>query len=371
MHSPGPEVALDPQTRVAVVHDYLTQFGGSERVALAMVEAMPGARLITSCYGPGRTFPEFAEHTVETTWLNHWSLFRRDARWALPLLARAFQGYHVADADVVVCSNIGWAHGVSTDAPKIVYCHNPARWLYQPDDYFGRFAKVLSPLGGRAAAMRARDKEWAQQAAVYLVNSTSVQERVRRHYGIQARLLPPPPGLLPEGPTQAVPGVQPGFLLSVARPRGYKNVAALAQAVEASPAERLVSVGGLPRHPEGRAWSERIVAPGRVNDAQLRWLYANAAALVATSYEFFGLAPVEAFGFGTPVVALRAGGYLDSCVDGVTGVWVEDPSVAAVVDGLQRFRSASFDRETIIAHGAQWSPQRFAGRLAAVITEVL
>jgi len=112
-------------------------------------------------------------------------------------------------------------------------------------------------------------------------------------------------------------------------------------------------------------------APGRVTDAQLRWLYANAAALVATSNEDFGLTPVEAFGFGTPVVALRAGGYLDSCVDGVTGVWVEDPSVGGVVDGLRRFRAAAFDRDTIIAHGAQWSPQRFAGRLAAVINEVL
>jgi glycosyltransferase involved in cell wall biosynthesis len=112
-------------------------------------------------------------------------------------------------------------------------------------------------------------------------------------------------------------------------------------------------------------------APGRVTDAQLRWLYANAAALVATSNEDFGLTPVEAFGFGTPVVALRAGGYLDSCVDGVTGVWVEDPSVGGVGDGLRRFRSAAFDRDTIIAHGAQWSPQRFAGRLAALINEVL
>ena len=123
--------------------------------------------------------------------------------------------------------------------------------------------------------------------------------------------------------------------------------------------------------PASRRTNPLTRAPDRVNDAQLRWLYANAAALVATSYEDFGLMPVEAFGFGTPVVALRAGGYLDSCVEGVTGVWVEDPSVGGVVDGLRRFRSASFDRETIIAHGAQWSPQRFAGRLAAVINEVL
>jgi len=158
---------------------------------------------------------------------------------------------------------------------------------------------------------------------------------------IQARLLPPPPGLLP--------GTHAGRAGS-----GAGHSAAACRAI-----------------PKGRAWSGRIVAPGPVTDAQLRWLYANAAALVATSYEDFGLTPVEAFGFGTPVVALRAGGYLDSCVDGVTRVWVEDPSVGGVVDGLRRFRSASFDCETIIAHGAQWSPQHFAGRLAAVINEVL
>ena len=155
------------------------------------------------------------------------------------------------------------------------------------------------------------------------------------------RLLPPPPGLLPRDPRRPCRNWSRAFC------------------------------GGLPRHPEGRAWSERIVAPGRVTDAQLRWLYANAAALVATSYEDFGLTPVEAFGFGTPVVALRAGGYLDSCVDGVTGVWVEDPSVGGVVDGLRRFRAAAFDGDAIIAHGTQWSPQRFACRLAAVINEVL
>jgi len=123
--------------------------------------------------------------------------------------------------------------------------------------------------------------------------------------------------------------------------------------------------------PASRRANPLTRGPGRVTDAQLRWLYANAAALVATSYEDFGLTPVEAFGFGTPVVALRAGGYLDSCVDGVTGVWVEDPSVGGVVDGLRRFRAAAFDGDAIIAHGAQWSPQRFACRLVAVINEVL
>ncbi len=356
--------------RVAIVQDYLTALAGGERVALAMADALPGARVVTSCYNPDRTFPEFQRHHIETTWLNKWWPFRRDTRLAFPLLARAFAGHRVDDVDVVVCSSAGWAHGVATSAPKIVYCHNPARWLYQPEDYFGRFAGVLGNLGGRAAAMRRRDREWAQRAALYLVNSTSVQERVRKHYGIEARLLPPPAGLLPDGPTEAVPGVEPGFLLSVARPRGYKHVAAVCQAVEQLPTERLVAVGGLPRHPDGRAWPERITGLKGISDAQLRWLYANADALLATSYEDFGLTPVEAFGFGTPVIALRAGGYLDSCAEGLTGVWVQDHSAEAVADAVRRFRSERFDRDAIRRHGARWSPERFAGQLTAIVDEV-
>lgn len=357
--------------RVAIVQDYLTQLGGAERVVLAMARALPGSRLITSVYAPAATFPEFRDLNIETMWVNRSSVLRHDPRLGLPVLGAAFRRHELHDVDVVLCSSSGWAHGISTSAPKIVYCHTPARWLYEPDYYFGALpAAVRRVLHAAGALARRRDRRWANEAAAYLVNSSYVQERVRRNYGIEARVLAPPPGLLPDGPVEAVPGVEPGFLLSVARPRGYKNVAALAMAVEAVPGERLVAVGGVPRHPAGAAWGPRITQFDRVNDAQLRWLYANAAVLVAISHEDFGLTPVEAFGFGTPVLALHAGGYLDTCVEGLTGVWINDISVPGILDGLARFRAMSFDREAIVAHSEQWSPQRFADQLASIIKEI-
>jgi glycosyltransferase involved in cell wall biosynthesis len=368
----GSTGSFDNPPRVAVVHDYLTQFGGAERVALAMMNALPAARMITSCYAPAATFPGFRAVEVETMRLNRWRAFRRDPRLALPILAKSFNNHRVEDVDAVLCSSSGWSHGIATDAPKIVYCHNPARWLYQPEEYFGRLpAPLRNAVERRSAAMRRWDKARASEAAVYLVNSTVVRERVLRQYGIEARIVPPPPGLTPDGPMEAIPGVLPGYLLSVARARGYKNVASVAQAVEALPGERLVAVGGLPDHPEGGRWSERLVGVTRASDAQLRWLYANAAALVANSREDFGLTPIEAFGFGTPVLAIDSGGYLDTCVSGRTGLWIEDSSRDGVIDSIERFRASSFDSHAIRAHATRWSPQRFAHDLAMIIDEVV
>ncbi len=356
--------------RVAVVHDYLTQRGGAERVALAVVRALPGARVVTGCYEPTATFPEFAGLDVETTWLNRVHPLRRDPRKALPLLALAFGGTEVTDVDAVVCSTSGWAHGVSTRAPKIVYCHNPARWLYQPSDYFRRLPRpLLTVIAFLLSGLRRWDKKRAGEASVYLANSTAVQARVREHYGIEATVVHPPAGLLPDGPVAPIVGLAPGFLLVVGRARGYKNTALVAEAVERTPGERLVVVGDLPKRAGG--WSDRIVGFRDVSDAELRWLYENAAAVVAVANEDFGLTPVEAFGFGTPVIALREGGYLDSCRAGLTGVWIDEATVHGVVRAIGDFRARSFDSAAIRHHARRWSPERFAADIQAVVGQVL
>ncbi len=110
--------------RVAIVHDYLTQRGGAERVVLSMLKAFPEAPIYTSMYEPDRTYPEFQQADVRTSVLDrHWPLTQMQ-KLAFPFLAPLFSRMHV-DADVVLCSSSGWAHGVSTTGIKIVYCHTP------------------------------------------------------------------------------------------------------------------------------------------------------------------------------------------------------------------------------------------------------
>jgi glycosyltransferase involved in cell wall biosynthesis len=342
--------------RVVLVHDYLTQRGGAERVVLAMLEAFPDARVVTSIYTPATTFPEFADYHVETLLPRRIPLLGRDPRLALPILAPLFSRHTIRDADVVVCSSSGWAHGIRARVPKIVYCHTPARWLYQPVEYaLGHGPLVRLAMQAARSPLLSWDARAAASANAYLANSSSVADRIRRVYGIEAAVVHPPIVIDPGGEQAAVPGVEPGFLLTIGRGRGYKNTEAVAEAA-ALRSEPLVVVGGE-------------LGISDVNDAQLRWLYANCRALVAAAYEDFGLTPIEAMAFGKPVVALRRGGYLDTVVDGTTGLFFDEPRPDAIAEGLARLSGTAFDHERIQQHSRAFSLERFITRLRECVRE--
>jgi glycosyltransferase involved in cell wall biosynthesis len=157
----------------------------------------------------------------------------------------------------------------------------------------------------------------------------------------------------------------------VGRARGYKNASLICSAIEQLPDERLVVVGPLPERGTESPWSDRITGLRNLSDGQMRWLYSNCAALVAASHEDFGLTPVEAFTFGRPAVVLRRGGYLDSCIDGLTGLFIEDETVEGVVDALRRFRRRTFNSDAIRAHAEQFSEQRFIVSLRDEVDRLL
>lgn len=357
---------------VAIVHDYATQRGGAERVTLAMLDAFPGSMLHTTLYSPEGTFPEFAQHRIQASILNRVGTLSRHHEYALPALPFAVDRLDVGDADVVFCSSSGWAHGVHTDVPKVVYCHNPPRWIYQADDYLmdrGLVAqlglKVLTP------ALRRWDSKGARSATRYLANSTVVQQRIRDTYGIEAELLPPPVTIHPGAHQQRPVGVPDDFFLVVGRARGYKNVEPVCEAFERMPQERLVVVGGLPPRPGDHPWPTNIVGTNRMADEELRWLYAHATALVTVSFEDFGLTPLEANALGSPVVALRAGGFLDTVVEGTTGVFVDAPTADHVLGGIARLRRASFDRRDLVQHARKYRLEVFQQRLREIAEEVV
>ena len=370
---PAPQESVPAQRRtprVVVAHDYLTQCGGAERVVLAMLEAFPGARLVTSVYDPDATFPEFRDHDVETLWPDRFDLLRADPRRALPVLGRAVSRHRIEDADVVLASSSGWAHGFATAAPKVVYCHNPARWLYVKEDYLGSV-----PPHARLAlhALSPRLRRWDRRAAStvtrYLANSSVVRRRIADAYGIDAPVLHPPVAVDVTAEREPVPGLEPGFLLTISRQRGYKHADVACEAVAGLPGVRLAVVGDLPERAEG--WPGNVVGLGRVSDAQLRWLYANAAGLVGLSHEDFGLTPIEGYAFGLPSLLLRAGGYLDSSVEDVTTVFVDEVDVAQVRAGVAALLSREWDRDAIRRHGERFSLASFQRALRRHVADVV
>jgi glycosyltransferase involved in cell wall biosynthesis len=357
---------------VAIAHDYLTQRGGAERVVLAMSRTFPNASLYTSVYEPTLTFPEFSRMDVHTTPLNRVALLRRDHRLAFPLLAPAMSRLRV-HADVVLCSSSGWAHAVTTRGRKIVYCHAPARWLYQTERYVRQAGvtarsvlKLLRP------GLRAWDYRVALQANRYVANSTHVAAAVREAYGLEAEVLSPPPALTPGGPERQVQGAEPGFLLCVSRLLAYKNVDNIVAALERLPEQRLIVVGTGPD-----AARLRELAPpnvrllGAVHDDELRWLYSNCSALVTAAYEDFGLTPLEAASFGKPTAALRFGGFLDTLDEGVSGLFFDEPIAAAIARTLADLSGHSWSSTLLRRHAERFSEDRFAARLRSLVVQEL
>lgn len=353
---------------VALVHDYLTQRGGAERVALALTRAFPGAPLHTSLYEPTATFPEFAAVDVRPLSLNRSAVLRDRHRLALPLLAPAFSRLHLGE-DVVVCSSSGWAHGVHASGRKIVYCHTPARWLYQPQQYLrGRGRALRTTARALRPALERWDRRAASSADCYLANSSVVAERIQLVYGREAEVLPPPPALTPAGPAEPVEELEPGFFLCVSRLLPYKNLDAVVSAFAQLPDERLVLVGSGPDEEALRSLAgSNVTLLGTVSDDRLRWLYRECRALVAASHEDFGLTPLEAAGFGNPSVVLRWGGFLDTVEEGGTGLFFDSPTPDAVADAVRRLHDRRWNAEEIRAHAERFAEARFIDRIRAIV----
>jgi len=361
--------------RVAIVHDYLTQRGGAERVVLALARAFPGAPIHTSFYSPDETFPEFAQLDVRTMALDRVRVLREHHRLALPVLAPAFSRLRV-DADVVVCSSTGWAHGADVRGRRVVYCHSPARWLWVKDQYVPPGSSLVkrASLAVMERPLRRWDVRAARRADRYIVNSTLIRDRVARAYGIDAEIVPPPfsldAGSPQRRPDALPPAVGPGLFVCVSRLLPYKNVRPVVEAFAGRPDRQLVVVGSGPEESELRALAGANVAfTGTVGDAELAWLYAHAAGLIAASYEDFGITPLEAAAFGVPIAALRWGGFLDTVREGETGVFFDEPTAARIGDAVDRLTARQWDRDLLRAHAATFSEPRFAARLQAIVEQ--
>ncbi|PAL15024.1 glycosyltransferase [Micrococcus luteus] len=363
--------------QIAIAHDYLTQKGGAERVVLALHRMWPDAPIYTTFYDPEGTFPEFKDARIITSPLNRVGVLRKDPRRALPLLPLASSLMHVKEP-IAVVSTSGWAHGFRYDGATLVYCHTPARWVYLLDDYLGeggwdsikgRIARVLRP------GLQMWDRAAVRRRSRYVANSTVVKKRIEDVYGLDGvDLVFPPHSVSTDGPQEPIPGAErlaeDGFLLSVARLMPYKHVDVAIEAA-ARAGRPLVVIGKGPEEARLRAMAGEDVVFGQdLTDAQLRWAYAHATALIAASHEDFGITPLEASAWGVPTVALRAGGYLDTIVEGVNGVFVDEPTVVGVVGGVLRSLETHWDPAAMQSHAARFSETQFDRRIRARVAEL-
>lgn len=346
---------------VVLVHDYLNQRGGAERVVLELARMFPQAPIYTSLYKPGSTFPEFAQAAIHTTFLDRLAV-DKGFRTLFPAYPAAFRSMGTLDADLVISSSSGWAHAVRTRARAFhaVYCYTPARWLYG-STYQGasRGQALVRPLLG---GFRRWDRRAAIRADLYIAISTEVRKRIAWTYGRDAPVVYPPVDT-----ARFSPRPRGERLLVVSRLLPYKRVDLIVDAATQAGVP-LDVVGAGPALADLRARAGGMVTfHGRLEDQAITELFESCRAFCLPGAEDFGITPVEAQAAGKPVVAFAAGGALETIEDGVSGVLFHEQTPEAVRAALVACDELTSAPEQIAALAERFSVQAFRESLTRAL----
>jgi glycosyltransferase involved in cell wall biosynthesis len=346
---------------VAIVHDYLNQPGGAERVVLEMAAMWPHAPIYTSLYRPDSTFPEFKAHDVRTSPLDRVPV---DAgfRNLFPLYPAAFRAFGTLSQDVVISSSSGWAHSVRTSPESFhaVYCYTPARWLYG-DDHLGvsRAKQMLKPAIG---FVRRWDRAAAGRPDLYIAISEAVRDRIKLRYGRDAPVVYPPVDV-----ERFTPKARGERLLVVSRLLAYKRVDVIVDAAtRAGIGLDVVGTGPALAGLRSRAGST-VAFHGRLPDADVTTLMEGCRAFCLPGKEDFGITPVEANAAGKPVVAFGQGGVLETIEDGVSGALFGSYENADVLGAIDRCDAIDTTPDALALMASRFSLQTFRVRLVEVI----
>jgi glycosyltransferase involved in cell wall biosynthesis len=315
---------------IAVVHDYLNQRGGAERVVLEMASMWPSATIYTSLYRPESTFPEFKGRDIRTSPLDRLPI-DSGFRNLFLLYPAAFRALGTLRQDVVVSSSSGWAHGVRTgeDTLHVVYCYTPARWLYAVEHLgASRQRQALEPGLG---ILRRWDRRAAARADLYIGVSNEVSRRIKQRYGITAPVVHPPVDV-----DRFQPSERGDRLLIVSRLLPYKRVDLVVDAAtRAGIGLDVVGTGPAMTDLRRRA-GPTVTFHGGLADADVTSLMQGCRTFCLPGKEDFGMTPIEANAAGKPVVAFAGGGALETVQDGVTGRFFKRPTVEDVLDAIGR-----------------------------------
>jgi len=335
--------------RVAVVHDWLVDYAGAERVAAEILRCFPEADFFTLLdQMPAEERAPFAGRPARTTFLQRMPGVAKHLRYYLPLMPYAIEQLDVTGYDLVVSSSSAVAKGVivSPDALHICYLHSPMRYAYDL-----KFTYLDGTRGLAASVLRwllhcLRRWDHASSAGVdhFVAASRFVARRLQKAYRRDASAVIHPP----VDTERFRPGTAPreDYYVTVGRLETFKRVDVLLEAFAALPDRRLVVVGDGPEWRRLRAsCPANVELVGRETPDQVRDRLQRARAFVFASVDDFGIAPVEALACGTPVIAFRKGGAAET-VAGLeasrpTGVFFEEQSAPAVLQAIRSFESQS------------------------------
>ncbi len=352
--------------KVALVHDYLNQMGGAERVVMALHEIFPDAPIYTSIYDPQRVDPAFQKMDIRTSFMQKFPGVTKHHQPYLPFYPFAMESLDLRGYDLVLSSSSAFGKGVITrpETMHICYCHTPMRWCWNYDEYVER-----EHLGGTArkvlpfliTGLRIWDQTSAMRVDHFIANSPVVAERIQKYYRRDAIVIPPP---VEASRFPFDPAVKPeDYFLTLSRLIPYKRVDLAIEACNQLHLPLVVVGSGRDLDRLKRLAGPTIRFMGRLSDEEVLHYFAHCRAFLSLNEEDFGITPLEAQACGRPVIAYGAGGALTSVVDGVTGTFFAEQTVDSLSTALASFNEHTYDPTVIRNHALEFDMPRFKRRI--------
>ncbi|MDI4644169.1 glycosyltransferase family 4 protein [Cohnella hashimotonis] len=362
--------------RVAIVHDYLNQMGGAERVVSSLLRIYPDAPVFTTIADRAKLPADLRSADIRTTWMQRIPGINKRFKlffWLYPLAVRSMD---LSGFDLIISSSSAYAKGVRVPegAVHVCYCHTPMRFAWDFDNYvkdmeLSAAVKKLSRL--MIAPLRRWDAANTAGADELIANSSIVQERIRDHYGRQAAIIHPPVDTerFSRGKSEArAPG---DYYLVVSRLVSYKRIDVAVEACSLL-GERLIVVGDGPdRERLARLAGPNVSFLGRLPDGEVERLMRGCRALLFPGVEDFGITPLEVNACGRPVIAYREGGAQDTIRQGLNGLFFDKQTRESLARTLLGFQSWTWDPARIRAYAAGFGEERFEREIRAAVSAAL
>lgn len=334
--------------KIAIVCDWLTNFGGAERVILALHQLFPGAPIYTAIYNSEK-MPGFENADIRTSYLQHFPFAKKKHQLYLPLYPHVFESFDLGEYDIVISSSHSCAKGIITKPQTlhICYCHSPMRYAWDGSHSYVQGYKMnnfLKRLGGHFLhKIRIWDRLSAERVDSFIANSHFVQKRIAKYYRKPSSVIHP----FVDTKRFTIGTDRESFYLAVGRLTSYKRFDLIVDAFNKLCLPLKIVGTGIAMEELKEKAKPNIQFSGNIPDSELSLLYRKAKALIFPQVEDFGITPLEAMASGCPVIAYDKGGALETVNDGKSGMFFHEQTDTAIMKAVREFEQKKFKPETI------------------------
>ena len=359
--------------RIALVHDHLAQDGGAEKVLKALADLFPQAPIYTLLYEKKNADKYYKNRQIETSVIQKLPGGVKYYQWYMPFMPLAVEFFDLTDYDLVISDASAFAKGVitSTATLHICYCHTPTRYIW---DYthkyinelkYNKYLKKIIFLV--LNYIRIWDKAAADRVDLYIANSETVKQRIKKYYRRDAVVINPPVEINKFKISQTIAD----YFLIGGRLSPYKRVDIVIEAFKTLGKKLKIFGDGvdLIRLKKIAGGQPNIEFLGRVDDQEKAELFSHCLAFINPQEEDFGITMIEAFASGRPVIAYRKGGATETVIEGITGIFFNEQTTESLIAAVKNFEPNKFNPQIIKQHSEKYSVERFKTEIKNFIEE--